>query len=363
MKKLKSLLSYMRQAAPVRSMPAQLLDIVLHKLILCVSPADYYHFEFYRPGKTWQEKSRYVALGGSVYWPFENNLFKFTIALTDKYIQKYLLMGFGLPTPRLLTTVGHDRDIEDVAQWRQFLNSVTQPFMLKPVSSAGGAGILAVTKAADGFVVGHETWTPERLWDYMQSESTQGFLVEERAANTGALARLNPTSLNTYRIVTIKTSDGVWHVAASAVKIGAPGAVTDNNAQGGIQINLDESGKPRHAFDFAARQSITHHAATGTDLMNLALDGYPEVTGLALRASHCFGFLGTIGWDIAYTHQGAMIIEGNSSWGCSSLQRGGPGLINDTLASGLRRHHVFSRWDKTRLYPGHAQRSRRFRRR
>src|SRR3972149_6598816 len=124
MRKLKSLMSYMRQASKVRSISAQVIDIILHKLILCVSPADYYHFEFYRPGKTWNEKSRYVALGGSVYWPFENNEFKFSIALSDKYIQKHLLTGFNLPTPRLMTTVGQDREIQHYAQWRDFLKSV-----------------------------------------------------------------------------------------------------------------------------------------------------------------------------------------------------------------------------------------------
>ena len=65
--------------------------------------------------------------------------------------------------------------------------------------------------------------------------------------------------------------------------------------------------------------------------------------------------MGTIAWDIAYTAQGPMIIEGNSSWGCSSLQRGRPGIITDELARGLDRHHAFGRWDKTRLYPNHRK--------
>ncbi len=356
MKKLKNLITHMRQASGVRSIPAQLLDIILHKLILCVSAADYYHFEFYRPGKTWQQKSRYVALGGSIYWPFENNEFRYGTALTDKYVQKHLLIGFDLPTPRLMATVGPGRDIQDDTQWRDFLNTVQQPIMLKPVSSAGGDGILAVSRRGERFFAGTASQTPEQLWEHMQSKSYQGFLIEERVSNTGVLARLNPTSLNTFRVVTIKTNDGVWHVAAPAVKIGAPGAVTDNNAQGGIQINLDESGRPRHTFDFATRQSITHHPETGIDLMNLELEGYRDVIDLALRASRCFGFLGTVGWDIAWTDQGAMIIEGNIVWGCSSLQRGGPGMITDTLAAGLKRHHVFGRWDKSRLYPGYNRR-------
>lgn len=356
MNKLNRLISYIRKASPVRSVPAQLVDIVLHRMVLCLSPADYYRFEFFRPGKTWEEKSRYVAMDGSVYWPFENNEAKFGVALTDKYIQKHLLIGLGLPTPRLLATVGAGRDIQHISQWCDFLHGIEQPLVLKPMSGASGEGILVVERHGERFRSTTGLFTPEQLWDYMQQGSGRGFLVEERIGNAGILARLNETSLNTFRVVTIKTNDGVWHAAATALKIGAPGAMVDNREHQGCQITLDDSGKPRYAYDLASDAAITRHPATGIDLMSLELDGYREVIDLALRASRRFGFLGTIGWDIAWTDRGAMIVEGNIVWECSNFQRGGPGVINDTIAKGLKRHRVFERWDKSRLYPGYTRR-------
>ncbi len=356
MKKLKRLVWYMRKASQVRSIPAQLVDIVLHRLLLCLSPADYYRHEFYRPGKTWEEKSRYVTADGSVYWPFENNESKFGISLTDKYVQKHLLIGLGLPTPRLLATAGTDHSIQTAAQWREFLENVAQPLVLKPVSSACGAGILVVKKNGDRFHSIRDNYTAEQLWEHMQRVSRRGFLIEERVCNAGVLARLNATSLNTFRVATIKTSDGRWHVAATVVHIGAPGTMVDNEEDSGYQISLDDSGRPRYAYDFTSQTAITHHPETGIDLINLELEGYRDVTALALRASRSFGFLGTIGWDIAWTDKGAMIIEGNIVWECHNFQRGVPGVINDTLARGLTRHRIFDRWDKTRLYPGYDRR-------
>lgn len=354
MNKLKRLLSLIRTASGVRSIPAQMIDLVSHRVFLCLRPADYYRFEFYRPGKTWKEKSRYVAMDGSVYWPFENNEAKFGTTLTDKYVQKHLLLGLGLPTPRLLATVGTDRDIQSGAQWRDFLDAIRQPLVLKPVSSASGHGVRVIERHGDGWRSSQDTCTPDELWEYMQRVSRRGFLVEERVTNAAGLARLNPTSLNTFRVVTIKTNDGVWHVAATTLKIGAPGAIVDNKEHSGYQVYLDASGRSRYAYDFAQNRAITHHPESGIDLLNLTPDGYREATELALHASRKFGFLGTVGWDIAWTDRGATIIEGNIVWECSDFQRAGP-VISDTIAQGLTRHSIFYRWDKSRLYPGYAR--------
>lgn len=355
MNKLKNLLALMRAAAPYRSIPQQIVDLILHKIIINFSVKDYYNFEFYKKGKSWEEKSRYVALGGSRYWPFENNQFKFTTTLNDKYIQKHLFIGFGLPTARLITTLGSGLEIEGEQPFYDFLDALDGDIVVKSISSAGGSGVWMVSKPAGQLCSANVPCAREQLWSELSKRMERGYLIEERVRNTGVLARLNPDCLNTFRIVTIKTRDGRWHCAATSVKIGAAGAVVDNNAQGGIQINLDAQGRAYSAYDFGSRELITHDKKTGINLLGLEFDGFHEVVALALRASRKLHFLGTIAWDIAFTDRGPMIIEGNSSWGCSSLQRGRPGIITDELARGLDTHYVFGRWDKTRLYPGHSR--------
>lgn len=355
MNKLKTLISHMRAAAAHRAIPLQLVDIILHKLIINFSVKDYYYFEFYKKGKSWEEKSRYVALGGSRYWPFENNQFKFTITLNDKYIQKHLFIGLGLPTARLIATLGPGLEIQGEQQFYEFLDALDRDVIVKSISSAGGSGIWMVGKRDGRLCSANMPCTREVLWKELSARMERGYLIEERVRNTGILARMNPDCLNTFRVVTIKTRDGRWHCAAVSVKIGAAGAVADNNAQGGIQINLDAQGRPYSAYDFGLRELITHEKNSGMNLLDLSFEGFQDVVALALTASRKLHYMGTIAWDIAFTGQGPMIIEGNSSWGCSSLQRGRPGMITDELARGLDKHFVFGRWDKTRLYPGHSK--------
>jgi hypothetical protein len=358
MKKLKSLIAHMRAAAPYRGIPLQLIDIILHKLIINFSIKDYYYFEFYKQGKSWEEKSRYVALGGSRYWPLENNEIRFTITLTDKYIQKHLFIGFGLPVPRLIATLGPGLEIEGERQFSAFLDRLEQDVIVKSISSAGGKGIWLVSKRDGSLCSAGTPCTREQLWAELSTRIERGYLIEERVRNIGVLARLNPDCLNCFRVVTIKTRDGQWHCAAVSVKIGAPGAVADNNAQGGIQINLDAQGRPYSAYDFGSRELISHDRNTGISLLDVQIEGFRDAVALAMSASRKLHFLGTIGWDIAYTERGALIIEGNPSWGCSSLQRGRPGIITDELARGLKTHHVFGRWDKSRYHPAQARKGR-----
>jgi Sugar-transfer associated ATP-grasp len=353
MNKLKTLWSYMRTAAPYRGIPQQLIDLILHKIVINFSAADYYRFEFYKKGKSWEEKSRYVALGGSRYWPFANNELKYSITLTDKYIQKHLLVGLGLPTPRLITTLGKGREIQGEQQFYAFIEGLNQEIVLKPVSSAGGSDVWVLYQKAGRLFSADAPCIREDLWAKLHKHLDRGLLIEEKLSNIGVLARLNPNCFNTFRVVTIKTSDGRWHCPAASVKIGAAGAVVDNNAEGGIQINLDVQGRPYCAYDFGLRELITHDKSTGMNLLDLEFEGYADVVALALRASRKLNFLGTIGWDIGYTERGPMIIEGNIIWGCSSLQRGRPGVITDELAHGLDRHFMFGRWDKSRLHPGY----------
>lgn len=134
----------MRQASSKRSVPGQLLDLVLHKMLINIGPRDYYYFEFYASDKTWAEKARYASLRGSRYWLFEKNSFKYQILFTDKYIQKGLLSGLNLPTPRLLELIGTSGSVCTQEEFRLAVDRAPEEFMLKPVSSCGGSGIQKV---------------------------------------------------------------------------------------------------------------------------------------------------------------------------------------------------------------------------
>ncbi|MBK8163471.1 MAG: hypothetical protein IPK65_10110 [Gammaproteobacteria bacterium] len=347
-KKLKALLV---KASDHKSYPRQIYEIIQHKLVINVNPIDYYLNEFYREGKTLEEKSRYVILGGSRYWPYENTPFKFTITLSNKYIQKTLLKGFNLPTPAILAIVGDDHAIKTRDQLNDFLDANEQDIVIKPVSGAQGKNILVATKKEKQYFLADRPVTYDDLWGHLKGNLKNDYLIEEKVNNHPSMARINPSCLNTYRVITIKTNDNKWHFAACSAKFGQGGSFVDNAMSGGILVGLDHNGISTNAYDALRNQNITHHPDTGACLTGIRFEGYQQVKELALHASEKFFFMGTIGWDIAYTDKGAMIIEGNTSYSGQLMQSGRDGMITDEIAKGLRQHHAFGRWDKTKLYP------------
>jgi hypothetical protein len=101
---------------------------------------------------------------------------------------------------------------------------------------------------------------------------------------------------------------------------------------------------------------LTRHPDTGVALVDIQLKEYHEVLNLALEASRKFSFMGTIGWDIASTTEGTLIIEGNLFWGITQTQMlMGPVITND-IANGLRKRNVLTKWDKNKMYPGFDKR-------
>jgi hypothetical protein len=141
------------------------------------------------------------------------------------------------------------------------------------------------------------------------------------------------------------------------LKIGSGKKTVDNIGAGGIELFFDEEWKSNIAYLGNEYRMITHHPDTGKDLSGIKAEGIQEVIELSKKASVKFGFLGTIGWDIAFTPDGPMVIEANSLWGTNYPPSIG-GFLSEEMAKGLRKHRMFSRWDKKMMYPKFHRKSR-----
>lgn len=354
--RIASRLTRIREAASFRSVPRQIVDLVAHKLRLNIAPYDYYAFEFYKGGKSWDEKRRYVGRHGSAYWPFASNPLRFNGLFTHKYVEKLLLKGAGLPTAQLLGVVGEDGDIRTREELGEFLARVTHDVVVKPVSGTHGKRVLVLSRVAGGLTAGGKPCTAEDVWQHVSADRKKGFLVEEKLTNAPEIAALYPSSLNTFRVVTIKTLDKRWCLAAAYLRVGAGGNVVDNVAAGGILVRVDAEGRTCSAHHDG--RSIAQHPDTGAQLVGIRLPGYRAACDLALEASRKLGFVGTIGWDIAVTDRGAVIVEGNLWW-TPSFQAALGGAITDELAASLPKRTPFERWDKSMMHPKFDRRGRR----
>ena len=63
-----------------------------------------------------------------------------------------------------------------------------------------------------------------------------------------------------------------------------------------------------------AATALRHHPDTGIKFRDFTLPHWQDALGLALQPASEFSDTGLIGWDVTITENGAVLLEGNSTW-------------------------------------------------
>lgn len=340
---------FIKDAKNYRSYLMQFVDLFIHKIIINTSPIDYLRFKFYKGDKTFEEKSFFIGKRGSRYYPWENNLVKYIPIFDNKYLFKIFIKGLSLPQPELITSIGKDYEINNFDAFNKKMETTSCELVIKPISGSGGRGILFAEKRDGFYYLNNEKISTKILWEKLSGDE---YIIEELVKQEMYLSNIYSNSLNSFRVITIKTEDGKWHVANFFLRIGRGGNRVDNSGLGGIQIYIDKNGRTYYPYDWSFRKEITHHPDTGQKLDGITISEHEKIIELALNASKKFNFMGTIGWDIAQTTNGLMIIEANAFYDCWYNQIGPKGgLINRDIADGLKKRKFYTLWDKTKIYP------------
>lgn len=155
-------------------------------------------------------------------------------------------------------------------------------------------------------------------------------LLEERIWQHPRLTALHPHSVNTVRITTILDDDRQVQFISAILRIGN-GRLIDNFSAGGmaariaIRTGLVED-EALYVNPFLAKHR--HHPATGTAIVGFPLPDWPRALELIREAALIVPSARSIGWDIAFTETGPILVEGNDNWNKTIVQQtNGTGLI------------------------------------
>ena len=175
--------------------------------------------------------------------------------------------------------------------------------MAKVPDSLSGHGIERVEAAEVDDVA---AWR-ERLLERRQ------FLVEEFIAQHPEMARLNPSSVNSLRVITYFDGAETRHLA-SVLKIGNGGAI-DNFSGGGMYTMLDDEGVAHSpAFDESGT-SYAVHPLSGTPIVGFRVPLYERILPMVDEMSRVIPRVPYVGWDIAIAPDRPIVIEGNPNSG------------------------------------------------
>jgi hypothetical protein len=162
------------------------------------------------------------------------------------------------------------------------------------------------------------------VWRFLCDNSGEaGYVIQERMVNHAEIGRLTGSEfLQTVRVVTFMGSDISSPILHAHLKLTGGDNVADNFGDGAgmnMQCAVELcSGKLGYAVRFAEDGSgikvVEEHPETGVCFAGFKLPCWREVCGLVWEAAKRFGPVRSIGWDVAITPAGPVIIEGNIWW-------------------------------------------------
>lgn len=139
----------------------------------------------------------------------------------------------------------------------------------------------------------------------------KGFAAEELIHQCDEMAALNPESVNTIRMTTIRCDDHVEFLMPM-LKCGRKGKCVDNAGSGGILCEVDlETGRVVSAASKKG-EPMTHHPDSGLPLIGFQVPRWKEALEFAEQLCYVVPDNRYTGWDIALTDDGWVMIEGNS---------------------------------------------------
>ena len=141
-------------------------------------------------------------------------------------------------------------------------------------------------------------------------QESEGGIVEQVIIQKEEMASFNPSSVNTIRIHSINYGDSI-DVKWPCLRMGRKGSVVDNAGAGGIFAAIDvETGVTVAACD-ESRNTYVVHPDSQKKLIGFQVPQWNEACELTKRLAHLLPQTAIVGWDLALTENGWVLVEGN----------------------------------------------------
>jgi len=232
--------------------------------------------------------------------------------------------SLGLPTIPIIAEFQDGRMKKWVDATNKGLPKVD--LFAKPARGICGQGVkLYIYEESDRYRGDHGILlTQDQLLDHISECSwEEPYVLQERLFNHPAISALSPGGLCTIRVLACRSPDGSFEHLLSIFRMPATRECpNDNLATGGIAVPVDKasgilgSGITKDL----AGDRIVRHPDTGHKIVGVRIPYWHQIIQLCLQAHGAFPAFPFVGWDVAVTQDGPVLVEGNPDWGVEGLQ-------------------------------------------
>lgn len=274
-----------------------LSDMFFCSLRYNTSFLDYFDLRFYQLNAS--ERSRYIGTGAMYEYQLKMNPRKHRKVLCDKI---EFLTKFNDLSGRQWTTLDMIKQNPQSAD--RFLENSAGRIVLK--NSKGQAG-----KEVKIFFT--KEFNYASLVHRMEEQNFD--LLETYVVQNERLMHLSSSGVNTLRIIT-QYQNGQVIILAARLRISVNSAI-DNLSTGNIASHIDlETGciAAPAIYSDLTKSPVTMHPITGVSLIGFEIPFWKECLELVTKAALRIPENRSIGWDVAVTNSGPVLIEGNHNW-------------------------------------------------
>ncbi len=283
------------------------------------------------------------------------NPYGMDLFIRDKGVFYKYCMALGIRIPKLLAfcnSNGGDwsyngSNLAGSESLSEFIDMhLPDEFVIKPARGSFGRGVQILRRSEGGFVdtTGLGT-TAEQLTELIMV-SDEPYIIQNRVFNHDSICELIGTEyLRTSRIISFLDDDGSCRILYAHFKLIPGEQITDNldsGETGNIKARIDvRTGK---LLDIIIRSreglGIKHrdtHPDSGRTVRGFQLPDWDAACKLITRAAPHFWPMRALGWDVAHTPDGPVIIETNGRWHPPNTNPDSCGMLMQTMfqAAGL----------------------------
>ena len=249
---------------------------------------------------------------------------RYHILIDDKILFHDLLSQYGLPVPnryfifrsnifRANNKILSDQEVDEI------ISKVSENrIFVKKFTGGAASGISVFLKNSLGKFIDSEQDVVSASM-IRRKYKNQDYIFEQEITQEKTLAKFNPDTVNTIRVLTYKKE-----VIAAAVRFGGKGEIVDNVSVHGVACSLDT--KTGELSEYGLRMYNTEkfykHPDSGVEFKGTTITQWPEVKKLVEKTLLYLPYYNSIGFDIAITNNGPVILEINTGAGINLTQMG-----------------------------------------
>lgn len=332
----------------IKSRLRQFAELILFKLCRMYSPSEYYLYRFNHSDMSFEKMLNYLSAKDlSRLWRPHMNNPAWAPLLENKWLSHLHFSRLGLPTTEVMgyfnsingsTTDGHPlTNKEDV--FKMLRRKKPESLVIKPVAGRGAQyisvfrqlvysdeDIIGITAEGAEISLNELLTEREKMTISFPAQDTKyfysGWLLEKVIKAHPFFREICPYSVPSIRVVTFVKSPREAEIHLSSIRLGRKGTGVSNASSAAIIAHVDPNGrlsqgivKPEFGFE-----SYHSHPDSGVPFAGKVVPMWDEVISLCKKAALATPGHRSVGWDIALSATGPLIMESNQRWSLPASQ-------------------------------------------